>query len=157
MAGPDARRAGRRAVLVALAALPGCAALAPHFERPRLELVGVEVRDATLAEQHLRVRLRVENPNARALPVESIDYALRLGGEEFGNGSSANPFTVPASGSAEFELILTTRLATTLWKVLPRLRDGAPPLEYQLAGTVRTGLAFLRTIPFDERGSIALH
>jgi len=157
MAGPEARRAGPLAALAALAALGGCAAFAPHVERPRLELVGVDVRDATLAEQHFRVRLRVANPNTRALPVRGIDYALRLGGEEFGSGSSADPLTVPANGSADFELILTTHLATTLWKVLPRLRDGAPPLEYQLAGTVRTDLAFLRVIPFDERGSIALH
>jgi LEA14-like dessication related protein len=140
--------------LLALAALGGCATLAPHFEHPRLYLVGVEVKDATLSEQHLRVRMRVENPNDRPLPVRGIDYSLRIGGEDFGSGSSVSAFTVPARGEAEFDMLMTTNLAATLWKVLPRLKDSSQPLEYRLVGRVSTDLAFLHSIPFDERGSL---
>lgn len=140
--------------LLALAALGGCATLAPHFEHPRLYLVGVEVKDATLSEQHLRVRMRVENPNDRPLPVRGIDYSLRIGGEDFGSGSSVSAFTVPARGEAEFDMLMTTNLAATLWKVLPRLKDSSQPLEYRLVGKVSTDLAFLHSIPFDERGSL---
>jgi hypothetical protein len=61
---------------------------------------------------------------------------------------------VPARGEAEFEMLMTTNLASTLWKVLPRLRDSSQPLEYQLVGKVSTDLAFLHSIPFDERGSL---
>jgi LEA14-like dessication related protein len=158
MAAPErqlapSRGAARAAALLAALVLGGCAALAPHFEPPRLFLVHVEVKDATLGEQHFRVRMRVENPNDRELPVRGIDYTIRLGGEDFGAGSSVSAFTVPAHGEAEFELLMTTNLATTLWKVLPRLRDSSQPLEYRLVGKVSTGLAFLHTIPFDERGS----
>jgi LEA14-like dessication related protein len=145
--------ARRAAALLAVALLAGCAALAPHFEHPRLYLVGVEVRDASLGEQHFRVRMRVQNPNDRPLPVLGIDYTIRLGDEDFGTGSSASAFTVPAQGEAEFEMLMTTNLAATLWKVLPRLKDQSQTLEYRLVGKVRTGLAFLHTIPFDERGS----
>jgi LEA14-like dessication related protein len=147
------RAAALVAVLCALAVVAGCATLAPHFEHPRLYLVGVEVKDATLAEQHFRVRMRVQNPNDRALPVRGIDFTLRLGGEDFGTGSSASAFTVPAQGEAEFEMMMTTNLATTLWKVLPRLKDSTQPLDYRLVGKVSTDLAFLHTIPFDERGT----
>ena len=158
MAAPEIRaRAGRAAVrlaaLLALGGLAGCAALAPSFEPPHLYLVGVEVKDATLAEQHFRVRMRVQNPNDRALPVRGIDYTLRLGDDDFGTGSSVSAFTVPPRGEAEFELMMTTNLASTLWKVLPRLKDPAHPLEYRLVGKVSTDLPFLHTIPFDERGS----
>ncbi|HUO80722.1 MAG TPA: LEA type 2 family protein [Steroidobacteraceae bacterium] len=157
MAAPE-RRAAQvpAAALLALAALAGCAALAPHYEHPQLSVVGVELKDASLAEQHFRVRMRVQNPNDRALPVRGIDYTLRIGGEDFGTGSSVSAFTVPARGEAEFELVMTTNLASTLWKVLPRLKDSAQPLEYQLSGKVSTDLAFLHTIPFDERGSFAV-
>jgi LEA14-like dessication related protein len=162
MAAPEPRRASRHTAALAVAALAvvgglgGCAALTPHFEHPRLSLVGVEVRDATLAEQHFRIRLRVDNPNDRALPVRGIDYTLKLAGEDFGSGSSASSFTVPPHGEAEFEMLMTTNLAATLWKVLPRLKDSSQPLEYRLVGTVSTVLAFLHTIPFDEHGSFAL-
>ena len=159
MAAPEPRRARARAATLAAALvlgglLGGCAALAPHFEQPRLSLVGVEVRDASLAEQHFRVRMRVENPNDRALPVRGIDYTLKLAGEDFGSGSSVGAFTVPARGEAEFELQMTTNLAATLWKVLPRLKDSSQPLEYRLAGKVRTDLAFVPSISFDERGNL---
>jgi LEA14-like dessication related protein len=147
----------RRAfALLAAAALAACAALAPHFEHPRLYLVGVEIRDATLGEQHFRVRMRVQNPNDRPLPVRGIDYTIRLGEDDFGTGSSVSAFTVPPRGEAEFEMLMTTNLAATLWKVLPRLKDSAQPLEYRLVGKVRTDLAFLSSIPFDERGTFAV-
>jgi LEA14-like dessication related protein len=147
-------RSARRALaLLVVAALAGCATLAPHFDHPRLYLVGVEVKDATLGEQHFRVRVLVQNPNDRAMPVQGIDYTIRLGDEDFGTGSTVSEFTVPARGEAEFEMLMTTNLAATLWKVLPRLKDSTQPLEYRLVGKVRTGLAFLHTIPFDERGT----
>jgi len=157
MGAPEPRATSPRAValaagLVALGLLGGCAALAPHFEHPRLFLLAIEVRDATLAEQHLRVRMRVENPNDQALPVRGIDYTLQVGGEDFGAGSSVSAFTVPPHGEAEFEMMMTTNLAATLWKVLPRLKDSSQPIDYRLVGKVSTDLAFLRTVPFDQRG-----
>jgi LEA14-like dessication related protein len=98
--------------------------------------------------------MRVENPNDRALPVRGIDFTLGLAGEDFGSGSSVGAFTVPALGEAEFELQMTTNLAATLFKVLPRLKDASQPPEYRLAGKIHTDLAFVPTISFDERGSL---
>lgn len=158
MAAPEPVAASPRVALpgvalLALGLLAGCAALAPHFEHPHLYLISVEVKDATLAEQHFRVRMRVENPNDRALPVRGIDYTLQIGGEDFGAGSSVSAFTVPPHGDAEFEMLMTTNLAATLWKVLPRLKDSSQPLDYRLVGKVSSDLAFLHTIPFDQRGT----
>ncbi len=156
MGAPERRRPARALALLAALALGGCAALAPHFERPRLAVVGVEVSDFSLAEQHFRVRLRVQNPNDRALPVRGIDYTLRLEGDDFGHGASVSAFSVPPRGEADFEVLMTTNLAASLWKVLPRLKEGAP-VGYQLAGTVTTDLVFLHSVPFDEHGSFRLH
>jgi LEA14-like dessication related protein len=151
--GPRRAAARAAAALSALALLAACAALAPRFERPRLYLIGIEIKDATLAEQHFRVRMSVQNPNDFALPIRGVDYTLRLGDEDFGSGESVSAFTVPAHGEAEFEMLMTTNLAATLWKVLPRLRDSSQPIDYRLVGKVRSDLAFLHSIPFDERGS----
>ena len=64
-----------------LAGLAGCAHFAPHFESPHLSVVGVEVQEASLAGQKFRVRMRVQNPNDRELPVNGIVCALKLAGE----------------------------------------------------------------------------
>ena len=150
---PSARFAG--SALLALL-LGGCAALAPHFERPQLTVVGVQLEGAQLFTQRFRVRVRVDNPNARELPVQSISFALDLDGDRVGDGTTAAPFTVPARGSGSFDAIVATDLATTLGKLLPKLKQGAPPVEYRIAGVVNTELAFLRTIPFEQRGSYSL-
>ena len=145
---------GRSVLAVALTlGAAGCSVFAPHFERPELSVIGVELKDARLTQQHFRVRLRVVNPNDRELPVTEIRCTLELGGEPFGEGQSSG-FTVPARGSAEFELLLTTDLASTLGKLLPRLKDSARPLDYRLTGRVETGLAFAHSIPFDQRGTL---
>lgn len=133
-------------------ALAGCSLFAPRFERPELAVTQVELQDARLTQQHFRVRLRVTNPNDRGLPVRAVHCRLELGGEYFGEGESSSAFTVAARGTTEFELLLTTDLASTLAKLLPRLKSTAQPLDYRLVGRVDTELAFARMIPFDQRG-----
>ena len=152
-------RSTRRALgaaAVMLAALGACS-LAPHFEHPRLSVVRVDVEGAQLLTQRFRIRIRVENPNDRALPIRSLSFTMQVAGEDFGHGESAAAFTVPARGEGEFETIVTTDLATTLLKIMPRLKDRSQPIEYRLTGKVETDLAFLSTVPFDQRGSFTLN
>jgi LEA14-like dessication related protein len=141
-------------VLVLVVALSGCAAFVPKLETPHLEVVGIEIVDAQLMQQRFNVRMRVQNPNDRELPIRGLDYRMQLAGEEFGEGVSNKAFTVPALGEAEFEMTVTTNLASSLLKILPKVQNGQP-LEYRLDGKVSTDWTFLRTIPFSEKGTLA--
>jgi len=143
----------RGVFIVLLAVLGACTAIVPHFEHPQLSVAAVEVRDATLIEQHLKVRMHVLNPNDRELPIEGISYTMQLGGEDFGQGATVEPFTVPAHGEADFDMLVTTNLTAAFLRILPRLKDRNHPVEYRVTGEVRTALRFLRVIPFDQRGS----
>jgi LEA14-like dessication related protein len=151
---PSART--RAATLLAALVVAACAALTPHYERPELSLVGVELESAQLLTQRFRVRVRVVNPNDRALPVQAINFTIELDGDRLGVGATAAAFTIPARGEGSFDALVTTDLATSLVKILPRLRDGGPPVAYRLAGEVSTALPFLRSIPFDQRGNFTL-
>jgi LEA14-like dessication related protein len=144
------------AMLVAAAGSASCALIPPRFEHPNLAVVGVAVESAQLAEQRFRVRMRVQNPNDRALPVTALSYTLQLAGEDFGHGLSTSAFTVPAHGEIEFDMTVTTHLATMILRILPRLSDPSQPIDYRVTGTVGTDLPFLRSIPFDERGSFQI-
>ena len=134
----------------------GCS-LTPHFERPHLTVVKVDVEGAQFLQQRFRVHINVDNPNTRALPIRAITFTMQVAGEDFGYGATAAPFTVPANGSAEFETIVTTDLATTLLKVLPRIKDRSQPIEYRMTGKVETEMMFLGTVPFDQRGTFTLN
>lgn len=146
------------ALLLAVAAFAtaGCAALLPKLETPHLSVIGVEVVSTTMFEQRFNVKMRVQNPNDRALPIRGLKYTMQLAGQDFGRGMSAKAFTVPALGEAEFDMIVTTNLATSLLKILPALEKNPESLEYRLEGTVSTDLGLLRTIPFSESGRLSM-
>ena len=47
----------------------GCSGLYPKIEKPKLDIVDLQVTGATLFEQNYALKLRIRNPNTIALPV----------------------------------------------------------------------------------------
>jgi LEA14-like dessication related protein len=149
------RRAGAAPILAAALLAAGCA-LAPKFETPQLSIVGVELVKSDLWEQRLKVRMRVQNPNKRALPVKAIAYTLEVEGQQLASGQSAASFVVPASGEAEFDMNVTTNLAGTLIKLLGRGSEAMQSVPYRLSGTLSLSAGWLRSIPFEQQGTFRL-
>ncbi|HMA11559.1 MAG TPA: LEA type 2 family protein, partial [Steroidobacteraceae bacterium] len=96
--------------------LAGCAYT--RLEKPKLEVVDVQLLKGDLLQQQLKLRMRVQNPNDRELPVRGITYELAVAGEAFAHGESERNFVVPALGSAEFDVNVTANAATALLKIL---------------------------------------
>ena len=144
--------------LAALLLSAGCARFGARLEPPQLSVVGVEIARGDLFEQRFKARMRVQNPNDRSIAVRGVSYTLQIGGEELGRGLSGSSFTVPALGVAEFDMLVTMNLAGTLMRLLERARsDGLPDsLSYRLRGEVKLAEGLVRTIPFDEKGSVRL-
>ena len=144
------------AALLLAATLAACASLAPRLETPRLSVMGVKMLEASLFEQRFEVRLRVQNPNDLDLPVRGLDLEFELGGEKFATGVSAREFTVPALGEAEFDMLLTSNAATALLNLVRAGEGKRESLDYVIRGKLRTSLGLLRTVPFEERGTVPL-
>jgi LEA14-like dessication related protein len=148
-------RSRRFPLLLLLAlALAGCALLVPKLQTPRLSVVNIEVRKASFLEQQLRVRVRVENPNDRTLPIQGLSYTLYIGGQAFASGASDASFVVPALGTAEFDMDVTANAAGALFTILAK-----PPgqsIDYQMKGRVELSRGWLRSIPFEQTGSFVL-
>jgi LEA14-like dessication related protein len=148
----------KRMLLPALVlSVAGCSTLAPQLETPRLSVVNVELENAGLWEQRLKVRMRVQNPNDRQLPIRGLSYTLQVGGEDFARGLTDTAFTVPALGEAEFDMNVTANAASALIRYLGK-RDTAADdsIDYRLVGKVSLSQGVLRSIPFEERGSFRL-
>jgi len=133
--------------------LSACSVL-PKFEAPHLSVVSITMQSADIFSQRAMVRMRVQNPNTRELPVKGISYRIEVNDSELGRGLTNTPFVVPAMGEAEFDVQVTTNLAGLLGKLLTR--RGTDTLNYRLVGDVALSSGFLRRIPFDERGSVKL-
>jgi LEA14-like dessication related protein len=155
MAIRDGWRAARGAALCcALVWLAGCAA-ALKLEAPRLSVVSMKVQSADIFSQRMQIRMRVQNPNDRELPIKGLTYRIEVNDAELGQGSANTPFVVPALGEAEFDMVFTANLATALSKLLSR-KGSAETIDYRLRGEVALSSGFLRRLPFDERGSVKL-
>ncbi len=139
-----------------MAGLAGCAGLGTKLETPRVSFVGLKPLEASLFEQKLEVRLRVQNPNDRELPVNGLNVDVELAGEPFAHGVSAREFTVPANGVAEFDMIVTANAATALIRILGGDRRSREAIPYRLKGKLSTRLGILRSIPFDETGTLPM-
>ena len=138
---------------LALIALSSCSSM--KMEKPHLEVVNVQMLKGDLLQQEFKVRMRVDNPNDRELPVRSITYKLQLAGEEFAQGESASSFTVPAKGSTEFDLSMKANAASMALRLLGGGRK-LENLEYRLVGKVSLSSGMMRSIPFDEKGEFKL-
>jgi len=153
---PSLRSRGWPALLLigVLLVATGCAS-SFKLEPPQLSVVTMKVQSADIFSQRLQVRLRVVNPNDRELPIKGISYRIEVEGDQLAEGLTDAPFVVPAMGEAEFDMQVTANLAGTLAKYLMR---GSTPaaLNYRLVGKVALSSGFLRSIPFDERGSVKL-
>lgn len=140
------------AVAVCLAA---CSALRPKFDVPRLTLVRIAMSSSDIFNQQFLVRVSVENPNDRELPITGIDYKLFLEGDSFAEGVSNQPFTVPAKGEIEFDMSVRTNFVSGVARLMSRL-NGRNQAQYVVEGKVLTGISMLKKIPFQESGTVNL-
>jgi LEA14-like dessication related protein len=147
----------RLAVAGAAALLLYSCALVPKLEAPQLSIAEVRIVGGDLWEQRLQVRVHVQNPNDRALPIKALEYTVEVEGQQFASGSSVSSFVVPPLGEADFDMNVTTNLASTLLKLAGRNPGTGGDVGYRLVGKVTLSEGLLRTVPFDQQGTFRLH
>jgi LEA14-like dessication related protein len=142
-------------VVLALA-LSACSLVHPHFEQPTVRVVGLELRGGNLLQQHFAVKLNVQNPNSRSLPVRELTFSLKVEGVDFASGLSEQAFSVPALGNADFDMDISANLGVAMLTLANKRQQHADALAYELTGTARIDLPFTRQIEFHQNGSLPL-
>ena len=142
------------AAAAASLALFACTGLG-DLKTPQLEVLGVQMLTTDMFAQRFTVRIHVQNPNDIELPVKGIDYTLLLMGDQFAEGTTNEPFVLPALGEAEFDMLVTTNFVSSLGRLISRMGGGKlEDIEYELAGTLMVDKGFVRKIPFNKRGTV---
>jgi LEA14-like dessication related protein len=136
--------------------LGACSLMAPKFNRPNVTVIGIELRGGNLLQQTFAVRLNIQNPNDRPLPVHGLHAELNVGGEQIASGVSDRAVVIPASGESEFDLTITANLALALLKLADRANQHADSIDYDLTGAASIDLPFLRNLPFHQTGTLKL-
>jgi len=137
-------------------AMSACSLVHPHFEPPIVRVVDIELRSGNLLQQNFAVKLNVQNPNDRALPVRELTFALKVDGVDVASGLSEQAFSVPALGDADFSMNITANLAFAVLKLADKRQQHADSLAYELTGTARVDLPFTSQIAFHQNGLLPL-
>src|ERR1700728_2320859 len=95
-------------------ALGACSLIAPKFNRPNVTVIGIEMRSGNLLQQNFAVKLNIQNPNDRDLPVRGVHAELNVGGEQIASGVSDRSIVIPAFGEAEIDVTVTANMLLAL-------------------------------------------
>jgi len=129
------------------------AACSPKFERPILNVVGIDMQRGNLLQQTFLVKFQIQNPNDRDLPVSGLHVELNVGGEQIASGVSNRAFVVPAHGQSEFDMSITANMALAMLKLANQHADS---IDYEVTGAASLDLPFLHNLPFHQNGSFSL-
>jgi LEA14-like dessication related protein len=120
-------------------------------------VIGIEMRSGNLLQQNFAVKLNIQNPNDRALPVRGLRAELDVDGEQIASGVSDRAVTVPAFGESEFDMTISANLALALLKLADKANKHADAIDYDLSGEASVDLPFLHNLPFHQSGSFKLN
>ncbi|MGO9995886.1 MAG: LEA type 2 family protein [Steroidobacteraceae bacterium] len=134
----------------------GCALVAPKFERPEISVASIELVSGSLLQQNFLVKLNIQNPNDRALPVTGVHAELNVAGERLASGVSNRPFVVPAQGTTQFDMTITANMASVLLKLSQRADNHSDSIDYDMTGSASIDLPFLRDLAFHQKGAFSL-
>jgi LEA14-like dessication related protein len=122
-----------------------------------VSVVSIEMRGGNLLQQTFAVKLHIQNPNERALPVTGLHVELHVGGDEIASGVSDRAFVVPALGESDFDMTIKANVALVLLKLSDTMNRHADSIDYDLTGAASIDLPFLRALPFHQNGSLPLN
>ena len=95
--------------LMLLPFLTGCTMLASLtetsvFQRPTVEVTGVQVHNVGLSGAELGIYFQANNPNPIGLTMSGLEYEVFLNDKPIGSGRNERPIALPKRGASSFSM-----------------------------------------------------
>ncbi len=141
-------------LLAAILLLSACAVLQQLVQAPAVAITDMRLGKVGLFEQVLEFELKLDNPNAFALPMAGMEYTLELAGIEIGRGTQREAISVPALGQARWPVSFEVNSLKLIQSLMER-QGRFEQLDYRIQGRfLLSEDSRLPPIPFDRRGEI---
>jgi len=138
-----------------LVGLGGCSGLPRSIVPPDVQLVSLSLIEATTDGQRFRLGFLLRNANDFPVPVQSVRFSARLGGEGVLTGESLG-LTLPAGGEERLRVEVRTELVSSITRLLSLVQGPEDGLSYELAGRITLDGRPPRTLPFAHSGLVPL-
>src|ERR1700687_4450896 len=99
---------------LALSALAACASFEPRLAAPKVTVESISVGGIQGADAMVTLSLRVENPNAVELVIQSLRFGLSINDIALTRGATAQGETIAAGGNAVIQLETRTNMKAAL-------------------------------------------
>lgn len=151
----------RRVIIVSFAIwccviVSGCSSLMPSFKEPQVNITSFALAPNSVGlAPRFNVGVQVINPNGMSLPLKGIDYSVEIEGNRILSGASPNLPTVPAHGTADFEIVASPDLfggARLLNDLMTKQRDA---LRFTFKAQLDVG-GLIGNVDIEESGSFSL-
>jgi len=142
------------AVLIASAALAGCAGLPTGMEPPAVTISDFGVGTASLFEQQFNLKLRIQNPNPDELRIDGVAFQLEINDQLFAMGVGNQGVTVPRFSSGFMQVEAVSSLGSVIRQFGVLTKGDKPGFRYRIKGSL--SVAGGTRIPFDQRGEFDL-
>jgi LEA14-like dessication related protein len=139
---------------LAFAALAACASFETRLTAPKVGVDSISVGGIEGEDAVVTLSLRMENPNAIDLMIQSLRFGLSINDIALTRGATVQGETIAAGGSAVIELETRTKMTAVLQVIALSAGGHRPSLQYTLDGEaiVQNGIR----LPFGRRGDIPL-
>ncbi|AWF81541.1 hypothetical protein BTJ40_12300 [Microbulbifer sp. A4B17] len=143
-------------VLLALF-IGGCAVLSPNFQKPEVEIVGLEpLPPAAGSDLRFRIHLRIFNPNNQELPLTGLYYKLSLAGHKVMTGTSNNLLPIAPYGQDDISVDATASWMGSLFAVAELAHRGQRSVPYELQAKIGLSTSIVPSITVQRSGEVRL-
>src|SRR6267154_6233207 len=142
------------ALALAFSALAACASFGTRLAAPKVTVESISVGGIQGTDAMVTLSLRVENPNAIDLMVQSLQFGLSINDITLTRGATTQGETIAAGGYAVIQLETRTNMKAVLQVIALSASGRLPSLQYGLDGEaiVQNGIR----LPLVRRGDIPL-
>lgn len=132
----------------------GCVTL-PDYEKPRISLNNIALKETESVTPMLILNLNVDNPNDFSFDITGLDMTLRLNDHVLAHGVSNQQVTIPRYGSGQLNVAASIDLLSFLQQFLALVTQ--QEFNYEVRGHVQVAKGLFRDqkIDFSESGDIA--